>query len=366
MTLLRRLFKWECCLLIMALFFLVGCVENEELIAAIENCNTSPEFNFEVIDKTHEPLIKPTKPWESILIGYSTVLKYNGKWYAWYEAYDEGAKDDYSSYLCLAISENGTDWEKPSFGIEKYKDSLESNILIKGKNVGGIHGASVFIDTSAPRNERFKMVFSSRKVYGKEDEYFISGATSPDGIHWSKSFPLLEHYSDTQNVCFFDNGVYKLYFRSWIGEAGIGERIVSYSESNKFSRFSFNAKDNILRQNITRDIYTNSTVKFNEALYFMMLSEFNKQEDRVQPLLAYSQDGKRFCFYDGENWLLNSSGFDSGQIYISPSIIQSSIANEFYIYYSGISKVHSENYTTSSTDYGLGRFRVRINERSIQ
>ena len=116
-------------------------------------------------------------------------------------------------------------------GIYTYQGSKNNNIL-----GFGTHGVTVFLDSRAPRIERFKAV-GVRQHAGCQ--WWVYGGTSADGLHWKwRDEPLLKKNADTANVCIRDGDVYRLYLRMWSGPAAFtGQRIIGYTESTRFGSF---------------------------------------------------------------------------------------------------------------------------------
>jgi hypothetical protein len=160
-----------------------------------------------IVERTTEPLLKADKPWEDFCVNYARVLKIGKSWHMWYNAFDHTYKTDADVSLCYAVSKDGLHWTKPNLGLVDYAGSKKNNILAKGICVPG-----VFLDESAPPEERFKIIYIQHT-----QNWPTFGGTSPDGIHWKWTGLIQSDNSDTDNVCIPDGKVYRLYIRMWSG-----------------------------------------------------------------------------------------------------------------------------------------------------
>ncbi len=313
-------------------------------------------MSFIVSRRALEPLLKADQPHEDFGIGYCTVLRDGEHWRMWYDAYDHTYRDDADGFLCYAESDDGEHWRKPALGLVEHAGSRANNILLDGRDIGGVHGGSVFIDPDAPASERFKMVFVSWRAGG----WWVFGATSADGIHWRRGEePLLRHNSDTQTVCFRDGDRYRLYVRMWSGDVFQGKRLVGYSASRVFGDFP--AARPILTPDDTDPanlhFYNSAAAKAREGLYLMFPSAFYVGDDLVVPHLAISTDGETFSRPSRAPFLPLGTGFDSRGIYIAPGLTPAGTPDTWWVYYMGTHIGHDHNRPEQVRFAGgIGRF----------
>ena len=237
--------------------------------------------------KVHTPDVVPEfaipldRPWEKGMAAYATFLEDNGRFRCWYEYFDG---------MAYAESEDGAHWVKPNLGQWEFNGSTANNILDFG-----IHGASVFIDPSAPDSERYKMV----GCLWTKDEKAVIGAVFPDGVHWTPlSEPVLRHHhADTQSICLFDPslGRYVLYTRQMDGV--MQRRGVNRSVSEDFRHFP--PSEPVVECNPFDppdwDIYCNGYSKWpGAAAHIMRLSVYKHTSDTINVHLATSRDGVRW------------------------------------------------------------------------
>lgn len=308
-----------------------------------------PPFDIEILTVDSPLNFNVDKPWEKAGIGYINVIKTDSIWQLWYEAYDDfsyySGRTDYNGYFCYATSNDGLNWSKPNVKLVSYKNELNNNILISNNGIknSGIHGVTVFIDSLAPPSERYKMVYG-RWVDNLSTNY-IYGMTSPNGIHWGNERLLIKQYSDTQSVCFNDNGIYKLYLRYWNGGLhGIGYRQIGYSKSNQFNNsFSdyipvnfFNGPDYKKLH-----IYNNAVNKINDTLYMCFPSIFNPKNDNMQITIGYNtkNDPTNFYFYNFDKTDIVEKSNSFRGLYAAPGLIKND-DKSFWLYYMATPRGH--------------------------
>ena len=248
-----------------------------------------------------EPLVSPDRPWESSMVGYSTLFEDEGRYRLYYEAHYQGEGEEYGDYgamLAYAESTDGVNWVKPTIGTVDFHGSTDNNLvygleLSKGR---GAHGATVFMDPSAPSEEKYKMVHSGRE----NGRRFVFGAVSPDGLRWTPiEEPLINDYmSDTQTVVRFDpeKERYMGYFRGWSahGTRVHGHRTIAYAESDRFE--SWPRPEQLVAPDMhdgpDTDIYTNACTPWPGAdAYLMFPTFFQRRLDTTEVHMMTSRDG---------------------------------------------------------------------------
>ena len=195
--------------------------------------------------RLHSPQRKETaivfdQPWEGAHSGYVRVLEdkdhpkdspqflmYYRGWPSWFDK--DGKAIRGSEVTCVARSEDGIRWIKPSLTLYEFTDQKSgsrfrtNNIVLPPDDPAASHNFTPFIDTrpGVPASERFKALTGSFKD-GRPFWGYVSG----DGIHWRKisKEPLLNKKnwplrSDGTNIpCFWSDSdkCYYAYFRIWI------------------------------------------------------------------------------------------------------------------------------------------------------
>lgn len=143
------------------------------------------------------PIIAPTKPWESSTIAWNSVYRdpQTGRFQLWYQAHAQRDDDKrFKNTVAYAESMDGRTWTKPNLGLFPFFEEKDTNIVLIGN--GGYsdrYCCSVLFD---PRDRdparRYKMVYYDWAI--GEQEKLGSGthvAFSPDGIHWTKHGPMV-------------------------------------------------------------------------------------------------------------------------------------------------------------------------------
>lgn len=146
------------------------------------------------------PVIREDKAWE-MAIAWSSVLRHpkTGKYQLWYQAYAGGrdSRKTHKCVVCLAESDDGLVFTKPTLGVHDFDGTRLGEGMIKDTNIvllgGGGYGdryanSVLFEPAEANLEKRYKMLYTdfSPDKDGQEWPGFHA-AFSPDGIHWQKS-----------------------------------------------------------------------------------------------------------------------------------------------------------------------------------
>jgi hypothetical protein len=311
-----------------------------------------PLARLSITDRTAEPLLKAEKPWEDFIVNYARVLRIGKTWHMWYNSYDHTYKHDQDAYLCYARSDDGVRWTKPDLGLYDYAGSKDSNIIAKGICVPG-----VFLDDSAGPEERFKIVW----LRFQDSKMQTYGGVSADGLHWKWTGRLLADNSDTDNVCFRDGGVYRMYVRMW--SPAPHRRQVGYTESATFGAFP--SPRVILEADkddpADMDFYNSAATKLMPGLYVMFPGAFYRGSQNVIPHAALGRDGVNFRRVGRKPVLELGKGFDSRCIYVAGGAIPAERPGEYWFYYLGTGVGHDETWP-NKVRYGggIGRFKLRL------
>lgn len=220
----------------------------------------------------------------------------------------EGSEDQSISH---AESRDGLDWDDPAPCSFDWSAS---------PGLEGTERPEIFLDPSAPEEERFKMFFRDGIPGGEEgkqkvvDEYlrtrpddihplhenfeYVSamwGAVSPDGIHWKGlPGPLALHYSDTTNVAYYDEQLerYVWYARcNWY----YGRRCIGRAETPDFRRWP--GPEMLVWPDAgahpADDYYTNSKTVYpgSSDQHLMFPSLYHHYDDTSELRLFSSPDG---------------------------------------------------------------------------
>lgn len=296
------------------------------------------------------PLISNDKPWESARINYSSVAKVGNNWFLWYEAFELGSKNDFSSRLCVATSKDGLHWEKPSLDLVKYKGST-SNILIDSKDLGDFHAPYVFYDKKAPDSTKFKVIFV-------KDKYTIYGAVSSDGIHFGEIRQLSWGGGfDSQNVCVPTANGYKYFLRAVVN----GRRRIATMNSKSFTPLTIGKTDLLSIKPIpslgeeSLEYYTpaiSSIYRGTDSLWVGFPSAYFDREGVMQPHLIASNDGQTFTDYGFLDVSNSELAPNITMVCMNPIKIDD---KNYWLYYVYINNRHGK-----VVNKGSGVYRVKI------
>jgi hypothetical protein len=181
--------------------------------------------------------------------------------------------------ICLAQSNDGIHWDKPSLGLFEYEGSSDNNIvwMEQGRERLGVGGFSPFKDEhpDCPPEHRYKAVAEAGPK-GKEmlGSNGLLALSSPDGVHWSMLSPELivrpgRELSgfDSQNLAFWDasRGEYRLYRRASFAEGPLNMfRDILTSTSRDFLHWDEPQRLCYLGA-IPEQLYTNNVVPYFRA-----------------------------------------------------------------------------------------------------
>ena len=204
------------------------------------------------------PVFQFDAPWEGPFSGYSTVIEDGGRYLLYYRGLGEAGGDGSAlERTCVAVSEDGRSWRRPSLGLHEVGGSRENNVVLADAPPFS-HNFSPFLDTrpGVPAGQRFKAL-SGVEASG------LVGWVSPDGLRWERvrDEPLMvDGMFDSQNVAFWSaaEGCYVCYMRTWTGEGYSGYRSVSRATSPDFLRWTPAAPMSFGGEG-AEHIYTNQT-----------------------------------------------------------------------------------------------------------
>ncbi len=308
-----------------------------------------------------DPIMVPDRPWERDGLGsVGSFYHQDGRYVMYYRAEPGG--------LCKAESDDGINWTKPELGAVEFEGSKRNNI------VGDYY--RVFEDPAASPAERFKAVGGEGGMYLRErdregnlvkltvdeeavarmggpenpsrndilqlqellkEDYqgrwgqlkaFLTGAVSPDGLHWTDlEKPLLEEFVDGDNVVFYDEklGKYVGYLRFHVA----GRRCVGRSESDDFRTFT---PEQLMVLTDPQDppdtsFYNHGYTRYpgRDDLHLMFLSLYSQSKATKDIQLAVSHDGINWNRPDRETPLISNYAEGPGHgamLYVAPGLLQ--------------------------------------------
>lgn len=322
------------------------------------------------------PVIKPDKPWE-FGSGAWFAAPFSGG--AWYDPSDKLFKMWYTGgYLhssCIATSEDGISWDKPSYDVKK-----GTNIVIppiKPEAHRSVDTTSVWLDHDATDpNARFKYFATEG---GHMKGWALVYRTSPDGIHWTDALTKQKIWGDRTTV--FYNPFRKVWVLSqrvkWGGrgrcysEAADPRRLIEEGALEKDQTGVNWVAGEKLDPKHTVEKYRTAPQLYNldaAAYESLMIGAFSiwqgpsngsckKQglQKRNDLLLGFSRDGfhwdrpdrRRFisCTWDEKNWR-----YGNVQSVVNGCLV---VGDKLYFYFSGRSKPGTGMYDTDQCKTGF-------------
>jgi hypothetical protein len=301
------------------------------------------------------PVLKSEQPWEAKGVSIGTLIRDGDKYRAWGPCWWENSRG-----YCYLESSDGMNWQRPELGVVDL-DGRKTNLL----DFAAAEGC-VFVDPAAPLGERYKAVRLSDMSNEAFEEYkrrrpdawepkakredvgkvfFIQGAVSPDGIHWTPlAEPLVVEHSDTQIVACYDQrlGKYVIYTRNWLvgrqsaqATASLshhwitpGRRSIGRTESGDFRQFPLSQL--ILAPPASMPpsdvLYTNckTTIPGAPDLHVMFPTVWHQSDDTTSVVMAASHDGKLWDFVPGGPVFTTAAfgEWDGGCVFASPNLVE--------------------------------------------
>lgn len=301
------------------------------------------------------PLLKRERPWEAKGVSINTLIQVDGKYRAWGPCWGEKSRG--YGYL---ESADGTHWQRPELGQVEF-EGRKTNLIDANFGEG-----CVFLDPSAPTEERYKSVRLNEMSYQEFEQYklkrpdawepkarredvgkvfFIQGAVSPDGIRWKPlAEPLVVEHSDTQIVAYHDARAakYVIYTRNWLvgrqaPQAATdvssrwispGRRSIGRTEASDFRRFPLSELVLVPPSSMPPSdvLYTNckTTIPGNADLHVMFPTVWHQSDDTTSVTMAASPDGRVWDFVPGGP-VFHTAAFgewDGGCVFASPNLVE--------------------------------------------
>ena len=151
------------------------------------------------------PVLYFDNPWEGIFSTYTTIIKDNDI----YRAYYRGGSTHNNGYTngeftCYAESKDGIKWIKPNLRLYEVYDTFENNIVVANE-APVQHNFSPFLDKNPKvrSDQKYKALGGTIK-----DNIGLIPYASPDGIHWKKMHNkgvITKGKFDSQNATFCES-----------------------------------------------------------------------------------------------------------------------------------------------------------------
>lgn len=334
--------------------------------------------------KKSAPILMPEYPWEGRGVAL-TIMKEDSHYTAWGSSGWHYDKQGSGQYLLYYTSDDGYNWKRPSLGLFEAYGTKNNNII---SDVHGwrLHNGGVFIDPSAPPEERYKWFgedeipldsfdfekyvkenpksFEKNSLKGKK-VHTVRGAYSKDGIHWTYlDEPIMLAYNDTHVTGYYDKALkkYVMYTRDYMmNDTALDEegsrikpeaerflrwrRAIGRAESDNFSRFPLS--DVVLMPdcswNPNWQIYTNcyTTIPGMPEGHLMFPTIWDTGDDTTKLMAASSYDGKTWQFVStAPIFDTDTHGeYDGGCFFAYPDLIELN-NGDFVLPYTGFNVPH--------------------------
>ncbi|MEX0726067.1 MAG: hypothetical protein WD065_07345, partial [Planctomycetaceae bacterium] len=174
------------------------------------------------------------EPWEGAFCGYATIIKDGGKYLAFYRGLPLPRADGSErETTCVATSDDGVNWTKPTLGIFEVDGTKKNNVIL-AENAPLSHNFCPMLDDreGVPAEQRFKA------LAGTSSSGLVA-FVSADGFTWHKlrKEPVITKGAfDSQNVPLWSESeqCYVCYFRVFVD----GVRRISRCTSTDFLTWS--------------------------------------------------------------------------------------------------------------------------------
>ena len=185
-----------------------------------------------------EAVLTMDRPWEGKMSAYGTVTRDGaGKVRIYYRG---GGDVDPPEVTCVALSDDGVSFRRPSLGMYEVRGTRDNNVVFTADrpSYGESHNFAPFLDANpaAPADARWKAVALRRDEDEEgESRRMLTVLGSADGLRWRPlaDRPVIREGSfDSLNIAFFDaaRGEYACYFR--VGNNGM--RSIARARSKDF------------------------------------------------------------------------------------------------------------------------------------
>ena len=319
-------------------------------------------------------------PWESGHgIGYVSVMydAYADVFRLYYQIWNP--KDDPEAYLsgycsCLAVSEDGLQWQKPLFDSYAWGPRSETNIVVRGEHEGKIvHVHSDRQEGVRPDGERVRNIgmLSPEDLRGHrflayycDHEHYL--AVSEDAQHWelAQQTILPNRVDCFQTICHDPSlAEYVIFYRNKLiyddrSPMGKGNtRMITRIASKELWSLWDTMPDTVLLPDGDDKgrFYSMPTFRYG-GLYWGMLTQFWEEPQKIEVELVWSRDGFHWNRAPGRPMLIpvgEDGAWDDGMVFAADRVIERN--EEWWLYYTGHDGYHDSRDRTGSV--GLIKFR---------
>jgi hypothetical protein len=319
------------------------------------------------------PVLRGEMAWEgggTYALAYGSAIydEDEGLFKLWYWAPHDGREA-----MLYATSDDGIEWHRPRLGLFDFQGARDNNICMLSES-GDMETYGAFKDADDPDPaRRYKALLWERLAPGArgegEPEHETAGvwsATSPDGVHWTKSrAPIVPHPPAGDTVGFLDGraggsyiGFVKVQTDRGRSRALIeSEDFVTWSEP----RLIFTTDD---EDEGPCDVYNNTAFAY-EGIYLGWLQIYCHHQEpylsRLELELIHSRDGREWSRMPGRDKVL-TVGRDGSWDRTNQSAANGRpirVGDELYVYYGGRTYYHPP-YRGGDGNQSIGLATLRV------
>ena len=298
----------------------------------------------------NNPVLRPEHPWEGNTIRVNRVFfdEKDGVFKMWYTAQRLSARrvngrlvqaGQDTTVTCLATSEDGVNWEKPSLGLVEFDGSKENNI-IPPSNVIFYFFQDLHEEDPAKRYKGLHKV-GHINTRGMTVDLFYS----PDGFDWTpyENNPVIDtgqqmgRWGPTM-VMGWDpiRQVYAVHMENSYHQATpLSRRVIGRTESPDLIHWSQAETILVPDEQDTPDTeFYSFPVMAYEGIYVGMLWIFRTTNVTHHPEIVFSRDGSRYQRSYREPFISRGGkgDFDNVSIYVQDQVVH---GDRIFTYYSG-------------------------------
>ena len=324
----------------------------------IESLNNAKQGLNPAVKVDDNPILKPERPWEGNFMRPNTVIfdPADEVFKMWYSSstttvllengkpVSGGASglqwDTRGEVTCLATSENGIRWERPSLGLVEFNGSRDNNILPEKENLPRAPG---FLDLhESDPAKRFKAMIMIGDTHRRGMQYNLY--YSPDALDWTpyENNPVIDTGLELGRWAGRFQGwdpIRETYYvtmeasHHWRGP--YGKRLVGRAESPDMIHWS-EPEIILVPDEIDfpdTEFYSMPLIPY-EGIYVGLLWIFRTTNVTHHPEIVFSRDGFHFQRNYREPFIPRGgslSDFDSSSVYAETMIVHGDRILTYYI-----------------------------------
>ena len=298
----------------------------------------------------HNPVLRPERPWEGNDVRLSRVIfdEGDGVYKMWYSAGTFAAKQGEGEITvlgedqgvnCLATSEDGIRWERPTLGLVEYQGSTKNNILPESSCMP--HFIQDLHEKDPSRRYKGLIRTGTTETLGMQFDLYYSA----DGFTWTpfednpviNTAPKVGRWGPTIFMGWDPiRQVYAVHMENCLHQrCPLGKRLIGRAESADMIHWS-SAETIIIPDELDTadtEFYAMPAVVY-ENIYVGLLWIFRTTSTTHHPQIVFSRDGIRYNRGYREAYIPRGAkgDFDSESIYAMTPVVHE---DRILAYYTG-------------------------------